>query len=248
MSDEKGKTTPTRNVFVLAARKTILDTLASLLREAGYAVVAERNRRRLVRQARYVAPDVLLVDLAHTDVEMIETCRAIHRKIRVPLVLIGSATEKAEMAAFREEFHVVDEVMRPFENARLLEAVEKALDDTRWLEVGDVRLDRRLAVLETPHGTYSLRPKEFLLLELLMRHVGRVFTLAELAHRVWEWDEDYLNVDPADEDPVERKKKYGTVYVHIRWLRKKLETTPGRPRYLHTVRGKGYVFEDRGTA
>ncbi len=127
----------------------------------------------------------------------------------------------------------------------MLEAIEKAIDDTRWLEVGDVRLERRLAILETPHGTYRLRPKEFMLLDLLMRHEGRVFTLAELAHRVWEWDADYLNVDPADEDPVERKKKYGTIYVHIRWLRKKLESNPARPRYLHTVRGKGYVFEDR---
>ena len=246
MDKSKRKQTQPRCVFILATRKTILDTLAALLRDVGYEVVAERNRRRLVRQARYMSPDVLLVDLAHTNTEMLETCHAIQRRIRVPLVLIGSESDIPQMDSFREAFHVADEVIRPFENERLLDAIEKAFDETRWLEIGDVRLDRRLAVLETPRGAFHLRPKEFLLLELLMRHPGRLFTLGELAHRVWEWDEDYVNIDPDDEDPALRKKKYGTLYVHIRWLRKKLEANPNRPRYLHTVRGKGYVFEDRG--
>ena len=73
----------------------------------------------------------------------------------------------------------------------------------------------------------NAKPKAFELLAFLIRHPGQVFTRDQLLEHVWGYD-------------------YGgetrTVDVHVHWLRSRIETDPGNPAFIHTVRGVGYVF------
>ena len=97
------------------------------------------------------------------------------------------------------------------------------------LRVGQLTLDEidRWVTRNGTEAPQHLTPMECKLLKTFMAHPGEVLTRAFLMKRVW--DTDYL------EDTR-------TLYVHVRWLRQKVEEHPDRPQLITTVRGKGYCF------
>jgi len=99
------------------------------------------------------------------------------------------------------------------------------------ITVGEITVDRLARRVWRAGRVVELRQREFQLLDVLISHAGRALSRRELLDAVW--GQDWVG-DPR------------TLDVHIRWLREKLEADPSRPRYLHTVRGYGYRFEDAG--
>ena len=104
--------------------------------------------------------------------------------------------------------------------------LRQALTDEK-LQFDKVTLDAQRAQVTGPNGTHRLTPKESDLLTLFMHHPGQVISRRSLMKVVWETD--FLD-------------DTRTLEVHICLLRKKIEANPNRPRYLRTVRGKGYGF------
>lgn len=90
---------------------------------------------------------------------------------------------------------------------------------------GPIDLNLATRTVSTPKGQYHMTPKQAALLDLLMRRHNQVLSRQEIMHLVWETNflEDTRTLD-----------------VHIRWLRERIEPEPSEPRYLVTVRGKGY--------
>jgi DNA-binding response OmpR family regulator len=95
----------------------------------------------------------------------------------------------------------------------------------RPMSVGDLHIDPSAHEVRVGERVIDLAPKEYELLYTLAQHAGRVLTLDELLERVWgpEWIGESQ-----------------TLYVHMRWLREKIEDDPAHPRRLITVRGTGY--------
>ena len=101
--------------------------------------------------------------------------------------------------------------------------------DDGVLEVGDLRLDPDRHTVEVAGAMTAFPLKEFDLLELLMRNAGRVLTRSQLIDRVW--GSDYVGDTK-------------TLDVHVKRVRAKIETDPGNPTRLLTVRGLGYKLAD----
>ena len=95
------------------------------------------------------------------------------------------------------------------------------------IRIDGLTLDVANRVLFTKDDVYHLTPMECRLLAVLMRHAGQVLSRKYLMREVWRTD--YC------EDTR-------TLEVHVCWLRKKIEPDPRRPRYLRTIRGRGYQF------
>ena len=95
------------------------------------------------------------------------------------------------------------------------------------VEIGDVQVDLGGHRLLRDGAPLPVKPKAFELLAFLLRHPGQVFTRDQLLERVWGYD--YAG-------------ETRTVDVHIHWLRSQLESDPSAPKFIHTVRGVGYVF------
>ena len=93
------------------------------------------------------------------------------------------------------------------------------------LRRGPINLNLATRTVTTPKGQYHMTPKQASLLDLLMRRHNQVISRQEIMYKVWETNflEDTRTLD-----------------VHIRWLRERIEPEPSEPRYLVTVRGKGY--------
>jgi DNA-binding response OmpR family regulator len=133
-----------------------------------------------------------------------------------------------------------DYITKPFNPVELLARVKAQLrrythlggmvkcEDV--LAVGDIRLDDREKLVTLDEEPVALTPTEYEILKYLMENPGRVFSSPQIYSRVWN-DNAY--------------KAEGTVAVHIRHLREKLEINPAEPRYLKVVWGQGYKIERR---
>jgi DNA-binding response OmpR family regulator len=108
---------------------------------------------------------------------------------------------------------------------RRSEQATEALPAT--VDLGRVQVDLAGHRLLRDGQAVAIKPKAFELLSFLVRNPGQVFTRDQLLEHVWGYD--YAG-------------ETRTVDVHVHWLRSEIEDDPGQPRYIHTVRGTGYVF------
>ncbi len=204
------------------------------LRPKGFRVdlalrAAEARHRLLVDGDVY---DVLILDLRLPDEHGLALCRWIRqRHPRLP-ILILTALDRPEDIVQGLDAGADDYVVKPVDldvlAARLRALVRRAMPvSSPVLQWQGLRLDpaRRKAWL---HGQpLALTPREFDILEYLMRHRGQVVTPEDLLAHVWGEDVDPLT---------------NAVRVHIHALRRKLHDSAQRPRYIETVPGRGYRF------
>jgi DNA-binding response OmpR family regulator len=166
----------------------------------------------------------------------IEVCRIIRAESGVPIVMLTAKDSELDKVvglelgaddyvtkpfSLRELSARIRAIFRRSEQAVAVEAPPAVVDlDRVQVDLSGHRLLRDGAAL-------PVKPKAFELLAFLLRHPGQVFTRDQLLERVWGYD--YAG-------------ETRTVDVHIHWLRGQVEEDPSEPRFIHTVRGVGYVF------
>jgi DNA-binding response OmpR family regulator len=225
--------TATKTVLLVDDEATLVATLRYNLEREGYRVVTAADGDKALTVARQERPDLVLLDLMLPVIDGLEVCRILRRETSVPILMLTARAGEVDKVVGLE-LGADDYVTKPFSTRELLARVRALLrrttsaSDEEVIVSGDLRIDlkRREALLgET---TLELKPKEMELLIYLMRHRGRAFTREQLLREVWGYD------------------FYGdsrTVDVHVSWLRQKIESAPGKPTRLLTVRGVGYRFD-----
>ena len=211
---------------------TLAEFVAQGLREAGFVVDAATDGEHGLRIALATPFDVAVIDLMlprRDGLSIIETMRA--RNVRTP-VLILSARHTVDDRVRGLQAGGDDYLVKPFAFAELLARVRAlvrratpASEPTR-LVVGDLTLDLLTRRVERAGAVLDLRPREFALLEYLMRHPGQVLSKTMILSHVWGY-----SFDP----------NTNVVDVLVSRLRDKLDR-PFPVRMLHTVRGVGYVL------
>lgn len=157
--------------------------------------------------------------------ERIEFCKEVtYRWPDAPMIAVtNSSLDRSTM-----HFDLV--IPSPLTTESLLAALEKtlrAVPNDRLLQIGEVILDKLNRTVTTPKGEYHITPKQCALLEMLMMRNGEVVTRSEIMQEIWQTT--FLG-------------DTRTLDVHIRWLREQIEYDASNPKYLVTVRGKGYRF------
>jgi DNA-binding response OmpR family regulator len=225
-----------RTILVVDDETTLRETLAEALEGEGYRVVTAADGREALEQFRSARPDMVLLDLMLPELSGVEVCRIIRAESGIPIVMLTAKDSEVDKVVGLE-LGADDYVTKPF-SLRELTARIRALF-RRWerpadgngapatVELGRVRVDLAGHRLLRDGVALPVKPKAFELLAFLMRHPGQVFTRDQLLEHVWGYD---------------FAGETRTVDVHIHWLRSQVEEDPGAPRYLHTVRGVGYVF------
>ncbi len=211
----------------------IADFIARGLREAGFAVDLAADGEEGLTAALEQSPDVAIVDLMLPKRDGMAIIQELRRRGKSTPVLILSAKRSIDDRVRGLQAGGDDYLTKPFAFAELLARVQalvrratRAPEPTR-LVVGDLSLDLLTRKVERAGESIDLRPREFALLEYLMRNAGRVVSKTMILSHVWEY-----NFDP----------QTNIVDVLVSRLREKIDR-PFERKLLQTVRGVGYVLE-----
>jgi len=214
----------------------ILKILQHSLSKDGYEVITASNGEEAVQQVKLHKPDLVILDIMMPGKDGFETFEEIKAQQNdVPVVILSARSDEIDkVVGFR--MGVDDYQTKPFSPTELslrIKAILRRLGEQgqqkQVLQFDNLTIDYGKRIVMRNNRKVELTPKEFEILWLMASNPSKVFTKANLLDKVWE--SDFYGDD-------------NTVTVHIRRLREKLEEDPSNPRYIKTVWGIGYKFEN----
>jgi DNA-binding response OmpR family regulator len=182
-------------------------------------------------------PDLILLDVMLPEVDGFELCRQIRKSAvlgRTPVVFLTARSDEVDRV-LGLEIGGDDYMTKPFSPRELIARIKAHLRREELdaapadVTLGPFRLDRTARRIFQKGTELELTTTEFNLLEFLLSHPGRAYSRDQLLEAVWG---EQRYVTPR------------TVDVHVRRLRERIEEQPDDPKYLTTVRGFGYRFEE----
>ncbi len=231
-----GMVDPSRGtILVVDDEPTIVDVVGRYMERAGFGVVTAEDGPTAIAKALEHRPDLIVLDLMLPEIGGMDVMRILRDDDAgcPPIILLTSKSEESDrLVGLRKGAD--DYVVKPFPPAELVARVEAVLrraspsdDEIETIRHGDLVIDPSQRIVTLDGDEVTLTQLEFDLLAFLASHPGRVFSRDHLMEEVWG-QPDFTDT--------------GTVTVHIRRLRAKLEADPDRPNHLETVWGVGYRF------
>ncbi|MEA3459800.1 MAG: response regulator transcription factor, partial [Chloroflexota bacterium] len=219
----------TAKILLLEKGVSAANSLSSSLGKEGYSVLFARDEDEAIKWMSSGEPDLLILDISTFASGHAQIGKSLRREIeRLPSLLILAGGSDTEI-----EIDVDGCLTRPLTPKQLSNQIERILQawGKKLLRVGELTLNLKTRRVFHGKRACKLSPKQFALLRTFMAHSGRVLSHKFLMKKVW--NTDYVG-------------DTGTLYVHMRLLREKIEDNPNSPVYLHTIRGKGYCFDAPG--
>jgi DNA-binding response OmpR family regulator len=209
-------------------------SLAFHMEQAGYKVQTAANAEDAISLVQNTPPDLVILDIGLPGMDGLDALRELKSRHNLPIIfLTGRRREFDEVLGL--ELGADDYITKPFDVDVVLAHVKAVLRRSEsniptekmphHLTVGDLEIDADAHTVSRDGNAIDLSPREFDLLFLLASQPEKVFSTEELLAQVWG---------------AEFVGQPQVVYVHIRWLRQKLETEPDDPQRILTVRGVGY--------
>lgn len=219
-------------VLVVEDDPRIADVLEYALRAEGYTVEKAQRGREAIENAQRSAPALIVLDVGLPDIDGFEVCRSIRTFSDVPVIFLTSRSDEIDRVVGLE-IGGDDYVVKPFSPRELLARIKavrrrqdrapssESTESESELRYGPITIDPEKFRVTSGNREIVLTAQEFKLLELLVKHPGRVFTRAQVLNRAW-----------GDGGLVTDR----TIDVHVKTLRKKF----GKFDFIETVRGIGY--------
>jgi two-component system KDP operon response regulator KdpE len=222
-------------VLVVDDEPQIVRALRINLTARGYQVLTAADGAAALRAAAEGHPDVVVLDLGLPDLDGAEVIAGLRGWSSVPIIVLSARTDSSDKVAALDA-GADDYITKPFGMdellARLRAAVRRSVvgagADEPVVTTPSFTVDLAAKKVHRGGGEVHLTPTEWAVLELLVRHRGRLVSQQQLLTEVW--------------GPAYRKESH-YLRVYLAQLRRKLEPEPSRPRHLRTEPGMGYRFE-----
>ena len=226
-----------KNILVVEDEASIAEVVSLYLKRAGFAVQIAADGKKAMNILERQIPDFVILDLMLPEVDGLSLTRWLRDRSDVPIIMLTARREEIDRITGLE-MGADDYVVKPFSPQELVSRVRAVMrrlgreqaeaEHERELAFDNLSIDPRSRVVVVKESPIELTAKEFDMLYLLARHPKQVFTREQLLERVWGGAQ---YIDP------------GTVTVHVRRLREKIEEDASKPMRLLTVWGVGYKFE-----
>jgi DNA-binding response OmpR family regulator len=220
-------------VLVVEDEATVRDVVVRYLRQAGYEAVEASDLDEARDVLRGGSPSLVVLDLMLPGGSGLELCREIRASSELPVIMLTARADEADRIVGLE-LGADDYVTKPFSPRELTARVGTVLrrskpptDQQGRMVFEGLEIDTSAREVVADGQPVQLTAKEFDLLAFLARHPRRVFSRRQLMDAVWGY---------------EAALDTGTVTVHIRRLREKIEKDPANPRWIETAWGIGYRF------
>ncbi len=223
-------------ILIVEDERNIASFVEMYLKNARYQVEIARDGTEALSKAEAGKPDLVLLDLMLPGIDGLEVCRRLRAQSNVPIIMLTAKGDETD-TIIGLGVGADDYVAKPFSPRELVaraKAVLRRAGAPPPVAEGDALRFGRLTIrpdrrgVEVDGAAVELTAREFDLLLFLASHPGQVFSRDQLLDKVWDWA--YASDG-------------GTVTVHVRRLRQKIEAEPERPRHVKTVWGAGYKFE-----
>jgi DNA-binding response OmpR family regulator len=220
-------------ILVVDDEPIVREVVVSYLRREGYRTLEAGDGELAKTLVEREQPDLVVLDLMLPGTDGLSVCRWIRTRGSLPVIMLTARGEEADRIVGLE-LGADDYVTKPFSPRELAARVRTVLrrastepDVAELLTFEDLELDAGAREVRQAGKPLRLTAKEFDLLWFLASHPRRVFSRDQLMQRVWGYS-SALDT--------------GTVTVHVRRLREKIEADASQPRRLETVWGVGYRF------
>lgn len=226
------------NILVCDDEKDIVAALEIYLGAEGYKVFCAYNGNEAVKAVNENDIHLILLDIMMPEKDGIAAMLKIRESSNVPVILLTAKSEDSDKV-MGLNVGADDYITKPFNPLEVIARVKSQLRrymnlggggiKTQNLCLGGIELDDSSKLVTVDGDAVNLTPTEYDILKLFMQNPGTVFSPKDIYRKVW------------NDSPIGVE---GTVAVHIRHLREKLEINPAEPRYIKVVWGKGYKMEN----
>ena len=222
-----------RHILAVDDDTLLRRSLAFNLEKAGYRVSTAGSAEDALAQVQIDPPDLVILDIGLPGMDGMDALRKLRQQMPVPVIFLTARRRELD-EVLGLELGADDYITKPFDIDILLARIKAVLrrmvnkiDSPAIvsIDLGDLVIDPGAHTVILDGKEVDLAPREFDLLTALAQEAGRVLSVDDLIARVW--GAEYMG------EPQ-------VVYVHIRWLREKLENNPQKPKRIITVRGVGY--------
>ncbi|MDX6539692.1 MAG: two-component system, OmpR family, response regulator ResD [Gaiellales bacterium] len=219
-----------RTVLVVDDEPTVRDVVSQYLTRDGFRVVATGDGREVMGLVELESPALIVLDVMLPGIGGLELCRTIRARRAIPVILLTARGEETDRIVGLE-LGADDYVTKPFSPrelvARVRAVLRRSVDGAapELLVLGDLEIDLPAREVRVGGRDVRLAAREFDLLAFLARNPRRVFTREQIMQSVWGYT---AAIDT------------GTLSVHVRRLREKIEDDPHEPRRIETVWNVGY--------
>lgn len=225
------------HVLVVDDDKEIRNAIEIYLKHEGIRVYQARDGLEAIEKLNEHDIQLIILDIMMPRLDGIATTFRIREEKNIPIIMLSAKSEDTDKI-LGLQIGADDYVTKPFNPLELIARVKSQL--RRYVDLGTytgkeklirlhgLTLDQEAKQLSVDGELVKLTPIEYRIVELLMTHAGRVFSIDEIYERVWK--EPGFNAE-------------NTVAVHIRKIREKIEIDPKNPKYLKVVWGIGYKME-----
>ena len=225
-------------ILVVDDEADLVELVSYNLRKEGFIVESASDGESALKKIKKGNYDLLILDLMLPGIQGIELCRIVRNDPKnsgLPIIMLTAKGEEIDRIVGLE-MGADDYMTKPFSPRELAARVKAVLRRfkekpvmEKIMKIGDIEIDRERYTVTIRGKSVKLSATEFKLLLFLAERRGKVFSRGQLLDAVWR-----------DEAFVEPR----TVDVHIRRLRSNIEADPANPRYIKTMRGIGYLFNE----
>lgn len=208
--------------------------LQAYLEREGHVVVVADDGLSALEEYRRTSPDLVVLDVMMPRLDGLDLCRLIRSESQVPIIMVTARTQEDDVLAGLD-VGADDYVAKPYSPRELVARIRTVLRRASpelgmgITKVGELQIDPTRFEATLAGSVLGLTPREFGVLAALATSPGRAFTRREILDLAVGFDHYAL----------ER-----TVDMHLFNLRKKLEQNPSSPRYVLTVKGRGYKLAE----
>jgi len=223
------------HILVVDDEPMVREVVVAYLEREGFLVAEAADGATALKLIHEARPDLVILDVMLPEIDGFSVLTEVRKSGEIPVILLTARTEEPDRV-LGLELGADDYVVKPFSPrelvARVRSVLRRSAPPTRpaeTLDFGELRIDEQARAVTLDGAEVEMTPKEFDLLAFLARSPRQVFSRGQLLEQVWDSSSDW-------QDP-------STVTVHVRRLRRKVETDPENPRWISTVWGVGYRFE-----
>ena len=227
-----------KHILVVDDEADLVELVSYNLKKEGFAVDTASDGETALSKVKKGKYDLIILDLMLPGIQGIELCRTLRAGMKtsgIPIIMLTARSEEVDKI-LGLEMGADDYMTKPFSPRELAARVKAVLRRfkekpviEKIMKIGDIEIDRERYTVTIRGKSVKLSATEFKLLLFLAERRGKVFSRDQLLDAVWR-----------DEAFVEPR----TVDVHIRRLRSNIEADPANPRYIKTLRGIGYLFNE----